>query len=413
MEHLEESWDKNPCLAAVRRVAPTCCANIRGPSLCTSLDLKICMIDWMCNEDPASRASGCSGFPSSNTAGETLPQQSGSNQMTPPQKLYTYPHASAESRISNSTAYAPRIIRCFALVHHIVCFFFNFVIKKHPKQNATIATKHFKTVQQVCWFRITAVNSATKRKDESLHSQTQSRHTFKRVVKKNSLAINDSFMSSDKTEKLTAWYPDALWELTDWWNNERATRWVDASASIRLFAPSTRANAMDTSSAGRPPPSSRCFWNGSFSCGERRRASATENKQVRRLLLKTSPPRLLALLFCPTCLHLLIAEALMALLSWFCHRRSSEGVIQLWWILQWLRGTPVGEMRRFHVDRVHYLTICHKCSVQHSRTLHMRFPTLNMCTHAHISIFVGPSYITRFLTLTLTITANSLTLTWS
>lgn len=79
------------------------------------------------------------------------------------------------------------------------------------------------------------------------------------------------------------------------WNNERATRWVDASVSIRLFAPCTCTNATETSSAGRPPPSSRCFWNGSFSCGERRRASPTENKQVRRLLLKTSPPRFVVL----------------------------------------------------------------------------------------------------------------------
>lgn len=139
----------------------------------------------------------------------------------------------------------------------IVRFFFNKTLQLQ---------RHSKADQQVCWFQITAVNSPTKqRSDHSHHSQTPSHHTC-------TLAINHSFMSSNtKKKNPTAWYPDALWELTDWWNNERATRWVDAGVSIRLFLPSACMNAMDLSSAGRPPLSSCCFWNGSCSCGEMRR----------------------------------------------------------------------------------------------------------------------------------------------
>lgn len=48
--------------------------------------------------------------------------------------------------------------------------------------------------------------------------------------------------------------PAALWELTDWWNNERVARWVDAGVSRRLFLPSACMNATDPSRAGRPPP---------------------------------------------------------------------------------------------------------------------------------------------------------------
>lgn len=87
---------------------------------------------------------------------------------------------------------------------------------------------------------------------------------------------------------------------------------------------------MALSSAGRPPPAVS-----GMAVAPAERVQGKTNR-LEDLFFGGAPPRLLTLLCHHPFLHLLIhvclAEALMpvtALLSRFCHHRSSKGVIQL------------------------------------------------------------------------------------
>lgn len=157
--------------------------------------------------------------------------------------------------------------------------------------------------------------------------------THSKIKKKNKGWLRDSQMLGDSSSaQLLSVGADGL---VEYWT---ASCQVDAGVSACLSPSSPRTNAMATSASVCPPPTSCGFRYGKCSCRETCGASATiKNQKTNRLrdcLQRRLPPCFVLLSFLYLLIEVCLTEAfkpVMASLSWFCHRRSSEGVLQLLW----------------------------------------------------------------------------------